>query len=63
MINSQIQITQAKKMNIVHMISRNGYDEARSIAAPFLEDRVTMQTRRCGGHRPIGVIPRPLPAA
>src|SRR5437870_13620465 len=37
MINSPIQITQAKKMNIVHMISRNGYDARRDIVRTFLE--------------------------
>src|SRR6266480_737036 len=31
MINSHTQITHAKKTNIVHMMSRNGYDEASVI--------------------------------
>src|SRR5207249_8785251 len=65
MIKSQIQITQAKKMNIVHMMSRNGYDEA-SIYSTFLSKCFRFLLRRdppataARLHRPDGMNPRQL---
>src|SRR5581483_1772015 len=54
MMSNQIQITQAKKMNIVHMMSRNGYDDARIIELPlFLEDFLDYLVTPEAPHRPI----------
>src|SRR5438876_10358532 len=54
MISSQIQITHAKKMNIVHMMLRKGYESASTIICTFRRgkrDYACVTTLEASSHR------------